>query len=174
MSHSPTVFRHAWQFHLKSPVPTCSCLTIGFNMLNCSGVPKFHTLLTLTYNFVHYSNDNLKLIPSLLADINKVYPQIKIIAAIPTSFALAEMDFRDLQLYRYDSRYSCYYCGNILLSLCWVIYFERRIHWLINIWAHWAICAWVEVERTITQEYWYYLSILTGFTALQLQMCGET
>ncbi|KAF6018343.1 hypothetical protein EB796_023355 [Bugula neritina] len=72
-------------------------------MLNCSGVPKFHTLLTLTYNFVHYSNDNLKLIPSLLADINKVYPQIKIIAAIPTSFALAEMDFRDLQLYRYDS-----------------------------------------------------------------------
>ncbi|XP_067936486.1 uncharacterized protein [Watersipora subatra] len=55
----------------------------GFNMENCTGVPMFSSLLTLTYNCVGYSQENLLRVPQLLASVQKFYPGIKVLVALP-------------------------------------------------------------------------------------------
>lgn len=89
----------------------CVCFMIefhitfaGFNIENCTGVPQFHTLLTLTLNFVHYSSEELALIPKILKDINEAYPKIKVIVALPQSFDDKSLKLNDTTLIKFETR----------------------------------------------------------------------
>ena len=55
-------------------------------MVKCSGVPEFHTILTLLYNFAHYSQENLENVPGVILKASRIYPEMKIIAAVPKTF----------------------------------------------------------------------------------------
>ena len=78
-------------------------VVVGFEIEKCSGVPDFHTILTLVYNFVHYDEDDLTLVSTLLTNVNKVYPQIKIIAAVPSSLRMSEQDFNNTKIIPQDT-----------------------------------------------------------------------
>ena len=73
-------------------------LILGFEIEKCTGVPDFHTILTLVYNFVQYTGDDLARVPALLKNVNKVYPKIKIIAAVPKSLSISEASYNDTKI----------------------------------------------------------------------------
>ena len=73
-------------------------MILGFEIEKCTGVPDFHTILTLVYNFVQYTGDDLARVPALLKNVNKVYPKIKIIAAVPNSLSISEASYNDTKI----------------------------------------------------------------------------
>ncbi|KAF6021131.1 hypothetical protein EB796_020560 [Bugula neritina] len=77
---------------------------IGFYQENCTDVPEFHTLLTLVYNFVHYDSKYFQHIPSIFHDVNKLYPNIRIIAAIPDTLTLNQADYKDTTIIKLKKR----------------------------------------------------------------------
>ena len=78
----------------------------AFFMEDCTGVPEFYTLLTLVYNFVHYNSIYNKLIPNILHEVNKLYPKVNIIAAVPSTFSMAKIDIKHVSLISSKIRYA--------------------------------------------------------------------
>ena len=56
--------------------------TAGFETQPCDDAPPFHTVFTLAFNFVHYSDNDIRWASGISADVKKLYPGVKILAAI--------------------------------------------------------------------------------------------
>lgn len=80
------------------------CVNLGFDIEKCTGKPEFHTLLTLVYNFVFYDSAELPLISQIFTEVNKVYPGVKIIAAVPDSFSVEDATYNDVEIVKYHTR----------------------------------------------------------------------
>ena len=78
---------------------------VGFNMVNCTDAPKFSTRLTLVYNFVQYTEANLKKVGDILKEVNKVYPGIAVIAAVPSTLTISASSYKDVTLTTIEKRY---------------------------------------------------------------------
>lgn len=76
----------------------------GFEIENCTGKPEFHTLLTLVYNFVFYNADDLSRVPRIIKEINKVYPGVEVIAAVPASYDVKTSIFKNVEFHRFNTR----------------------------------------------------------------------
>ena len=53
-------------------------LNLGFDMVDCSTVPPFYTLITVVLNCVKLSATNLARIPAVLTEIQRLYPEVKV------------------------------------------------------------------------------------------------
>ena len=69
---------------------------------NCTYAPKFHTILTLVFNFVHYNKEDVVRASDVMSSANKLYPNMRIIAAIPDHLKLDSNSFQHTSLYSYS------------------------------------------------------------------------
>ena len=79
-------------------------LSDQFVMENCSYAPKFHTILTLVFNFVHYNKEDVVRASDVMSSANKLYPNMRIIAAIPDHLKLDSNSFQHTSLYSYSNK----------------------------------------------------------------------
>ena len=75
----------------------------GFIAQNCTYAPKFHKILTLVFNFVHYNKEDVVRASDVMSSANKLYPNMRIIAAIPDHLKLDSNSFQHTSLYSYSN-----------------------------------------------------------------------
>ena len=86
----------------------------AFETVKCTGVPEFNTILTLLYNFVHYTQDDLKRASGIIHQVSQLYPNLRVIAALPQTSQL-KWNIPQVKIIRFD-RWVC------ALSIQWYMF----------------------------------------------------
>lgn len=126
---------------------------VGFEMEKCSGKPEFYTILTLVFNFVQYEAVDLTTVLHIIKAVNKLYPKLRVIAAIPSSLKLDQSQFSDTKIIKYSTRWAAGFIRNIGMWVftCWQACINGTSKWFIHRWqAH-------SVESSVKTGIAFYL-----------------